>query len=180
MPETSSPSTGRERAVFKVFIKGPIEAVWREITKTESVQQAMFNMRLHTPGLRPGAPFQMRSKDGKLVGIVGEILEFDPPHRYVTTFKFTQMDDPPCRITYELKEVAGGTEFVMTFDDLAPGTATAKQMLQGGTLIINALKSLVETGRLPLGTRLLYALFALMAPFAPKSTRVENWPLPES
>ena len=177
MPETS-PQT--ERAVFKVVIKGPIDAVWREITKTDSVQRAMFNMRLHTPGLKPGAPFQMRSKDGKVVGIVGEVLEFDPPHRYVTTFRFTRFDDPPCTITYELREVAGGTEFLMAFDDLPPGTVTAKQMAQGGTLIINTLKSLVETGKLPLGTRVLYAIFALMGPLAPKKTRVENWPLPES
>jgi uncharacterized protein YndB with AHSA1/START domain len=177
MPETS---LSNERAVFKVMIKGPIDAVWREITKTDSVQRAMFNMRLHTPGLKPGAPFQMRSKDGTIVGIVGEVLEFDPPHRYVTTFKFTRFDDPPCKITYELKEVAGGTEFVMTLDDLPPGTVTTKQMVQGSSLIINTLKSLVETGKLPFGTRVLYALFALMGPLAPKKTRVENWPLSES
>jgi len=174
------PSPLGERAVFKVMIKGPIDAVWREITKTDSVQRAMFNMRLHTPGLKPGAPFQMRSKDGKIVGIIGEVLEFDPPHRYVTTFKFTRFDDPPCKITYELKEVTGGTEFVMTLDDLPPGTVTAKQMVQGGTLIINTLKSLVETGKLPLGTRVLYGMFALMGPLAPKKTRVENWPLSQS
>ncbi len=177
MPESSRPN---ERAVFKVMIRGPIDAVWREITKTDSVQKAMFNMRLHTPGLKSGAPFQMRSKDGKVVGIVGDVLEFDPPHRYVTTFRFTRFDDPPCKITYELREVAGGTEFVMTLDDLPPGTVTSKQMVQGGPLIINTLKSLVETGKLPLGTRVLYAMFALMGPLAPKKTRVENWPLSES
>jgi uncharacterized protein YndB with AHSA1/START domain len=176
MPETSPKTT--ESAVFKVTIKGPIDAVWREITKTDSVQRAMFNMRLHTPGLKPGAPFQMRSKDGKVVGIVGEVLEFDPPHRYVTTFKFTRFDDPPCKITYELREVAGGTEFVMTLDDLPPGTVTSKQMLQGSALILNTLKSLVETGKLPLGTRVLYTIFALLGPLAPKKTRAENWPLP--
>jgi uncharacterized protein YndB with AHSA1/START domain len=177
MPE---PSPRSERAVFKVLIKGPIEAVWREITKTDGVQKAMFNMRLHTPGLRPGSPFQMRSEDGKVVGIVGEVLEFDPPRRYVTTFRFTRFDDPPCKITYELKEVAGGTEFVMTLDDLPPGTTTSKQMVQGGPLITKTLKSLVETGKLPFGTRVLYGIFALMAPLAPKKTRVENWPMSKS
>jgi uncharacterized protein YndB with AHSA1/START domain len=174
MPE---PSHTGERAVFKVLIKGPIDAVWREITKTDSVQRAMFNMRLHTPGLKPGAPFQMRSKDGKIVGIVGDVLEFEPPHRYVTTFRFTRFDDPPCRIIYELKEVAGGTEFVMTLEDLPPGTMTSKQMVQGATLIINTLKSLVETGKLPLGTHVLYMIFDFMGPLAPRKTRVENWPM---
>jgi uncharacterized protein YndB with AHSA1/START domain len=177
MPEQTQ--TG-ERAVFKVFIKGPIDAVWREITKTDSVQRAMFNMRLHTPGLKTGAPFQMRSPDGKIVGIVGDVLEFEPPHRYVTTFRFTRFDDPPCKIIYELKEVAGGTEFVMTLEDLPTGTVTTKQMIQGTSLILKTLKSVVETGKLPMGTRILYAIFAIMAPLAPKRTRVENWPMAKS
>ncbi|MFO0958537.1 MAG: SRPBCC domain-containing protein [Isosphaeraceae bacterium] len=176
MPD-SSQSQPPGRAVFQVFIQGPIDAVWREITKADSVQKAMFDMRLHTPGLKPGAPFQMRSKDGKVVGIVGEVLEIDPPHRYVTTFKFTRFDDPPCKIIYELREVVGGTEFTMTLDGLPPGTATSKQMVQGGPLITKNLKALVETGRLPLGTKVLYALFTILGPLAPKKTHAENWPM---
>lgn len=169
--------TGAERAVFKVFIKGSIDAVWREITKTVSVQQCMFNMRLHTPGLRPGAPIRMRSKSGKTTGVIGEVLEFDPPHRYSHTFKFTNFDDPPCKVTYELKEVAGGVEFLLIIDDLPKGTKTEKQMVIGGKLIVNTLKSIVETGRLPFGTKVLYTIFKATEPFAPKATRSENWPM---
>jgi uncharacterized protein YndB with AHSA1/START domain len=170
MPET-------ERAVFKVFIRGPIEAVWHEITRTDAVQRCMFNTRLHTPGLKPGAPIRMRTKNGKYTGVVGEVLEFDPPHRYAHTFRFTNYDDPPCKVTYELKEVTGGVEFTLFVDDMPAGTPTAKQMKQGGTLIVNTLKAIVETGRLPLGTRLLYVLFKVLEPFSPKRTRSENWPL---
>ncbi len=183
MPETrmsksTVPVTAGELAVFKVFIKGPIEAVWREITKTDSVQECFFNMRLHTPELSPGRPFQMRTKSGKCVGVVGEILECEPPRRFVTTFRFTQHDDPACKITYELKEVVGGTEFLMTFDDLPTGTATAKQMRQGGTMITNTLKSLVETGKPPYGVRVLYGVvFPLAQLLTPKKCRVENWPM---
>ena len=178
MPETTATTT--ERAVFKVFIKGPIEAVWREITKTDAVQKCFFNMRLHTPGLKPGAPFQMRTKDGKFVGVVGEVLEFDPPRRYVTTFKFTKFDDPPCKIIYDLKEVAGGTEFMMTFDDLPAGTTTAKQMTSGGNFITSALKAIVETGRPPLGTRIIYVLIGALQFLTPKRCRTDQWPMDRS
>lgn len=41
-----------ERAVFKIFIRGSIEAVWHEITKTDEPQLCMFNMRLDTDGLQ--------------------------------------------------------------------------------------------------------------------------------
>ena len=166
-----------DRAVFKVFIRGTVEAVWREITKTDSLQGAMFNMRLVTPGLAPGAPMQMRTKSGRYVGVVGEVIEYDPPHKYSHTFKFTQFDDPPCTVTYELKPVTNGVEFTMTLDNLPLGTKTAKQMVAGGTMIVNTLKAIVETGKPKLGIRLLYRLFRLLEPTTPTKCKVENWPL---
>jgi uncharacterized protein YndB with AHSA1/START domain len=168
MPET-------ERAVFKVFIRGSIEAVWHEITKTDEPQLCMFNMKLVTDGLRPGGQIRMRS--GKNTGVVGEVLEFNPPYRYVHTFRFTQYDDPPCTVIHELKEVAGGVEYTLTHENMPIGTKTAKQMNQGGGLIVKTLKSVVERGRPPLGVRILYLLFKVLAPLTPKRCRSENWPL---
>jgi uncharacterized protein YndB with AHSA1/START domain len=166
-----------ERAVFKVFIRGPIDAVWREITKTDEAQGCMFNMRLHTTGLKQGSPVQWRTKNGKFTGVVGEVLEFDPPHRFSHTFRFTRYDDSPCKVTYELKEVTGGVEFLLTIDDLPIGTKTAKDMKQGGQMIVNALKAIVETGRPAFGIRLLHVLIKLTEPFSPKRTRSEHWPM---
>ena len=50
----------------------------------------------------------------------------------------------------------------------AIGTKSAKQMIQGGTMIVNTLKAVIETGRPSLGTRALFALFRVMQPFTPK------------
>jgi hypothetical protein len=166
-----------ERAVFKIFIRGTIEAVWREITKTDSAQQCFFNMCLHTPGLRVGAPIQMRTRSNKYVGVIGKVLEFDPPKRYAHTFRFTSMNDPECKVLYELTEVPGGVEFVMTLEDLPAGTKTAKEMTRGGTMIINTLKAIVENGRPSVGTRMIFGIIRLTEPFSPKVCRVENWPL---
>lgn len=167
-----------ERAVFRVVIKGSIEDVWREITKTDEDQGCMFNMRLHTDGLAPGGQIRMRTISGKYTGVVGEILEFDPPRRYSHTFRFTNYDDPPCKVSYDLREVDGGVEFTLTLDDMPKGTKTAKQMTQGGTMIVNTLKAIVETGRPSFGTRLLYGLFKVMEPLQPKRCLSEHWPLP--
>jgi uncharacterized protein YndB with AHSA1/START domain len=166
-----------EKTVFKVFIKGSIEAVWREITKTDEVQECMFNMRLETDGLRPGGQIRMRSKSGKYTGVVGEVLEFDPPFRYVHTFRFTQLDDPPCTVIHELKEVPGGVEYTLTHENLPHGTKTAKQMSQGGGLICSTLKAVVERGRPSFGVRMLFTLFKVLEPLTPKKCRSENWPL---
>ncbi len=171
--------TETRKIVAKIFIEGSIDDVWHEITKTDELQGAMFNMRLHTDGLRLGGHIRMRTPDGKYTGVVGEILEFDPPHRYGHTFKFTNYNDPPCKVFYDLKEVAGGVEFTLTAEDVPVGTKTAKQMTSGADFIVKTLKAIVETGKPPLGTRMLYAMFRLMGPFSPKSTLSEHWPLPE-
>lgn len=166
-----------DRAVFKIQIHAPPAAVWEELTRTDRVIPAFFNMRLHTPGLKPGAPMQMRTKSGKYVGVVGEVLEYDPPRRFAHTFKFTNFNDPPCKVIYELRAAGDGCEFTMILEDLPVGTKSAKQMQQGATLIMNTFKSVLETGRPSFGTRMLFGLFRLLEPMSPKSTRVENWPL---
>ena len=121
----------------------------------------------------------MRTADGKYTGVVGEILEFDPPHRYGHTFKFTNYDDRPCKVFYDLKEVGGGVEFTLTAEEVPVATKTAKQMQGGADFTVKTLKAIVENGRPPLGTRALFTMFKLMAPFSPKTTLTEHWPLPE-
>jgi len=166
-----------DKAIFKIFIKGPIQAVWHELTKTDEPQKCMFNMRLDTDGLKPGGQMRMRTVSGKYTGVVGEVLEFKPPYRYVHTLRFTQFDDPPCTIIHELREVEGGVEYTQTHENLPAGTKTAKQVIQGTSMIGNTLKAVVETGRPSFGIRLLYRVIRLMEPLTPKQCRSENWPL---
>jgi len=171
MPETL-------RFVSRVVIAGSAEDVWREITKTDEPQQAIFNAKMHTTGLRPGSLLQMRTPDNRYTSVVGEILECDPPRRLVHTMKFTPYDDPYCKVIYELRPVEGGVEFTLTSEDVPAGTRTAKDMARGGGFITSTLKAIVEKGRPSFGTRLLYGVFGLLGPLVtPKQCRVENWPL---
>lgn len=169
----------QDKAVFRVIIHGPIERVWHEITRTDIPQKCMFNSLISTPGgvLKVGAPMQARTASGKHVGVVGKVLELDPPRRYAHTFKFTRFDDPPCKVTYDLREVPEGTEFTLTITDLPAGTKTAKQMTAGSKLIVNTLKNVVETGRPSFGVRCFFKLFGVLEVLMPKHTRVEHWPL---
>jgi uncharacterized protein YndB with AHSA1/START domain len=172
------------RRIFQVIINAPIDAVWREITRTDAPIAAFFNSRMHLgpAGLKPGSKLAMRTPNRKHTGVVGTILECDPPRRFSHTFRFTTMNDPECTCTYELKPATGAgsgggeaTEFTLIIDDLPVGTKTAKQMVQGGTLIVNTLKSVMETGQPSLGVRLLFVLFKIMPP--PKAARSERWPV---
>ncbi len=163
------------RTVAKVFIKGRVEDVWREITKTPEPQACFFNAIMDVPALRPGAPLRMRSKDRKYTFVVGEILEFDPPRRFSHTFRLTNRDDPECRVTYVLEPVEGGVEFTLISDGVPVGTPTEKDMAGGNRAILRTLKQVVENGRPSLGTRILYAVLPAMSFLLPKQMRSENW-----
>ena len=163
--------------LFRVLIRAPIRDVWDEITRTDAPIACFFNSRMDVERLAPGSKLAMRTPDGRYTGVVGEILEFVPPTRFSHTFRFTNFDDPPCKVVYDLEETPDGVQFTLTIEDLAPGTKTAKQMLQGGKLIVNTLRAVVETGRPSFGTRVLFGFFKLMQPFSPKRCRSENWPV---
>ncbi len=165
------------KRVFKVIINAPIHDVWMEITRTDAPIACFFNSRMHAPTLQAGSKLAMRTPSGRYTGVVGTILECIPPTRFSHTFRFTNYDDPECTVTYELKDAAGKTEFTLIIDELPLGTKSAKQMVQGGTMIVSTLKRVMETGRPSLGVRLLYTLFKIMEPMTPAKCRSERWPV---
>ena len=172
----SEPDNG-EKAVYKVMINAPIETVWNTLVKTDEVLPFFFGAVCRTPdGLKEGAPMAMRTKDDKFASVVGKVLEFSPPTRYVHTLTFTNFNDAPVTIAYDLKEVEGGVEFLLTTTGAVLGSKTAKSMAQGGPYIVNTLKKLVETGGPGFGAGMMLAMIGLMAPFTPKQCRAEHWP----
>lgn len=165
------------KLVSKVLIRGKIEDVWREITKTDTPQLAFFGAQMRYRALSAGSPVQMRTPDAKYASVVGEILEVQPPHRFSHTMRFTAYDEPYAKVTYLLAEVPGGVEFTLISENLTPGTKTEKDMRRGGDFIVKTLKEVVEQGKPALGTRVIYVLFALLAFTTPEKCKSEHWPL---
>lgn len=165
------------KRVFKVVIAAPIGEVWREITRTDAPIACFFNSRMHLSlgGLVPGSKLAMRTPDGRNTGVVGEILECREPSTFSHTFKFTSLDDPWCKVRYDLREVPGGTEFTLTIMDVKPGSKTEKQMMQGGPMIAGTLRDVMERGLPALHIRMLYRLIGLFP--VPAKCRSEHWPV---
>ncbi|MEM6573757.1 MAG: SRPBCC domain-containing protein [Pseudomonadota bacterium] len=164
------------KAIYRVVINAPIETVWSELVKTDQVLPFFFGAVCKTPEqLEVGAPVAMQTTNGKYRSVVGKVLDFSPPHRYAHTFKFTNHDDAPCTVTYELKEVAEGVEFSLITTNVPVGTKTEKGMAQGGPFIVNTFKSVVENGRPTFGGRLMLGIIGLVQPLTPKVCRSENW-----
>ena len=168
-----------KKAVFRIVIDGTMEAVFRELTKTGEPQGAVFNavLTLDQPGLVRGRRMQMRTGSGRHAIVVGEVVEHEAPTRFAHTHRFTQYEDPFCTVVYDLRKVDGGVEVTLTVENIPAGTGTEKEMMKGGDFILRTLKAIVETGRPPLGTRLMYAMFGALEFVLPARTKSENWPL---
>lgn len=165
-----------DKQIYRVVIDASIEDVWKTLTQEGEVLPFFFGSVLHTTRLAPGAPIRMRTKDGKYTAVVGEVLEIDPPRRYAHTMKFTTMDDPVCKVTYELEQLPHGVQFTLITEDVPPGTKTEKYMSMGGDFIVQTIKSCLERGKPPFKSKLILALGRLTAPLTPKRCRSENWP----
>ena len=139
--------------VFRIHIEAPPERVWKEITKTDEAQGAVYNAWLATTVLGEGAPLQMRTGTGKNVIVDGHVLVHRPFTHFAHTHRFTQYEDPVCEVHYLLVEKDGGTEVTMRIKGCPEGTRTAKDMAAGGDFILKNLKQLAEGRGLPFGTR---------------------------
>ena len=166
-----------DKNYYRVTSRAPIHKVWAELTRENTVLPFFFNSTCKTPdGLKVGAPVRMVSKNGKHAAVVGDVIEFDPPYRYAHTFQFTSLDDPPCIIRYELKEVDEGTEFTLISERVPEGSKSEKYMESGGHFITTNFRAFVETGKATSGGRFALLMMGLTAFMTPKSCRIENWP----
>lgn len=166
-----------DRAVYKVLIKAPIETVWSELVNTTSPRPFFWDSKWDSPAIAPGSPYRMVSKDQRTVAVIGEIIEMTPPRKLVTSFRLTALGDPSSKVTYTLTEAPEGTEFCLITENVVAGSKSEKSMAQGGRFIVKNFKAYVETGKVTFAARMVLAMYALMAPLAPKAMRAENWPL---
>jgi uncharacterized protein YndB with AHSA1/START domain len=169
--------TFAERAIYKVIINAPIETVWSELINTTAPRPFFWNSSWEAKDMAPGNAYRMVSNGGKTVAVVGEILELDPPHRLVHSFRLTALEDPASTITYTLREVAGGTEFCLITENVIAGSKSEKSMADGSKFIVENFQAYMETGKVTFGARIMLAMFAIMAPFTPKSMSADKWPL---
>ncbi len=160
---------GQKDRVLSITINVPLDRVWHEITKTGQIQRAVYNSVLEG-AMTPGSRLRYYSADKKRVFVVGEVLEFEPPHRFVHTYIMTMNPDPVTVVTWELEEVDGGCRITLTHGGWTDEHKTADKTVAGWTEILGLLKIELETGKLPFKTRIMYRLMGLFQFALPKTT----------
>lgn len=175
MTETSKYA---EKSIHRTYIEAPIETVWSILVATDKPLPFFFGSICDTKDvLKPGARMRMVHPNRKIAMVVGEVLAFEPPHRYSHTFKMTTLNDDPCKVTYELREKNGGTEFDLIIENAIEGSALHKQMVSGQVFIAKNLKKLAETGKPAFSGTMVTVMSPLVGLLAKPEQRIELWPL---
>jgi len=157
--------------VYRVYIKATPQAIWDAITRPEWTERYGYGGRGEFD-LRPGGAWRILTSDAMKragaergfpvpeVAVDGEIIEADPPHKLVQTWRMA-MDDAIAaegftRLTYEISERPGGVSRLTVTHDLdgAPKLAAIvsgqmdDQGAGGGwSWVLSGLKTLLETGQ---------------------------------
>jgi uncharacterized protein YndB with AHSA1/START domain len=157
--------------VYRVYIKASPQAVWDAITKPEWTERYGYGSRVEYD-LRPGGRYrafsteEMKAARAEMGGgptpdviVDGEVIEADPPHRLVQTWRMLM--DPGTtaegftRLTYEVVETRPGVSKLTLTHELegAPRLATfvggdMESIGAGGgwAEALSDLKTLLETG----------------------------------
>lgn len=162
----------RDERVVSIYIDAPIQRVWEEITKTGSLQRPLYNTVL-IGDLAPGSRLRYASADRKRVFVVGEVIEVSPPTRFVHTYIMTMNPDPETTVAWELAEEGTGCRVTLTHSGWTDQHSTGDKTEKGWGEILSLLKAEVETGSIPLKTRLIYRLMGLFSFALPKRTKAD-------
>jgi uncharacterized protein YndB with AHSA1/START domain/DNA-binding transcriptional ArsR family regulator len=135
------------RHVFATFIRATPEAIWRALTESDFTARYWYGSTVHSEWT-VGAPWELHTASGDL-GITGEVLVADPPHRLVVTYKqaWGGGDEPPSRVTFEIESAGPGVQKLTVVHETEPGATTQiADVAAGWPFIIAGLKTLLETG----------------------------------
>lgn len=160
--------------ILSIHIAAPVQRVWDEITKTGRIQRALYNTVLEST-LRPGGRLRYYSPDRRRVFVIGEILEVDPPRKFVHTYWFTTWKQGgPTVVTWELAEERGGCRVRLIHSGWTSEHEEADATGAGWAQILDLLRAEIETGRLPWKTRAMYWMMGRMAFMLPATTKTEH------
>jgi uncharacterized protein YndB with AHSA1/START domain len=166
MTSTTNAEPGlRTVQVHRVYIAAPAQRVWDALLSPEWTDRYGYGGFVESD-LRAGSPYVTTAGTGMqeygISGpiIDGEVVESDPPRRFVQTWRMLMDDglkaEGYTRLTYELDETNGVTRLTVTHDlngapklaVLVSGAAADQPDAGGGgwPWVLSDLKSLLETG----------------------------------
>ncbi|MCU1400399.1 MAG: hypothetical protein JWN62_3508 [Acidimicrobiales bacterium] len=140
------------RHVHEIYIKSAPEAVWRALTDPAFTVKYFHGTAIESSFVKgEGYRYVM---EGGTDAIEGVIEEVEPGVRLVMTFRFLYdaalAAEPPSRVEWVLTPAGDVTKLTLRHGDLFKSPLTWETVRTGWLVVIDGLKTLLETGE-PLG-----------------------------
>ena len=139
------------RHVFETYIRSTPEQVWQGLTDPAFTKQYFYGCSVDS-GWQPGGGYRFTGEFGP--AIEGVVEEIDPPRRLVMTWRLlfdeAAAAEPPSRVEWEITPVGDVVRVTCIHGDLASSPVTWAITADGWSIVLNGLKTLLETGS-PLG-----------------------------
>ncbi|MFI9810886.1 ArsR/SmtB family transcription factor [Saccharothrix variisporea] len=130
--------------VYVTYIESTPEKVWEALTDPEIT--ARYWGHRNVSDWQVGSTWAHRRADSDVDDVVGEVLESDPPHRLVTTWRDPHDPRESSTVTFLVQPYQGIVRLTVTHENLADDAERA-QAAAGWAAVLSNLKSLLETGR---------------------------------
>ena len=141
--------------VYQIHIAADADQVWSAITRSEWTERYFHTTRF-VEGPTPGARYRTVTADGRdaVDGIVEEMTPpgSGTPGRFVQTwhvlYDAAMAQEPPSRVEWTVEQVGEGlTRVRLVHGDLASSPLTWANVKDGWVWVLDALKTVLETGR---------------------------------
>ncbi len=150
--EGKEPAVKEIKQVYQLYIRTTRDALWKAITAPEETQKYFYALRVSSE-FRMGDSIEylgMSPTGETICAVSGEILEIVPGQKLVHTFlgmKDGIQDTYHTRVTYEIEEVGDMCKLTLIHDDFPARDETYGSTSEGWPMVLNSLKSLLETGK---------------------------------
>ena len=141
--------------VYQIYINADADLVWAGITESEW-KKRYFHGTSYVEGPTPGARFRTITSDGRdaIDGVIEEMVPPSPgrPGRFVQTwhvlYDAALAEEPPSRVEWTVEQVGRQlTRVRLVHGDLAGSPLTWANVKDGWVWVLDALKTVLETGR---------------------------------
>lgn len=143
------------RFVYVTYIRTTPEKLWQALQQPEFTRQYWCETWQDSVW-KPGSSWKLMIPDGR-VGDAGEIVEYDPPRRFVTTWRNEFLPDVKAegfsRLTYELEPMGESVKLTLVHEMERPESKLIEGVSNGWPHLLASLKSLLETGESLVETR---------------------------
>ena len=140
--------TEKPKFVYVTYIRTTTQKLWAALTRPEFTRRFWFDT-VQECEWKAGASWRLMTPDGR-VADAGEILEVDPPHRLVLTWRHEISPEMRAegfsRLTYVLEQQGDMVKLILTHEAPAAGSKFLEAVSGGWPVILASLKSLLETG----------------------------------